>query len=173
MSILKVGPKSFEPDLIIFDKDGTLIDFDAMWAGWLIALAGRLEESARAPLRDALYQAMGFDPARGRVLAEGRLAVTPMAQLYDLTVEVVRAAVYGRSIPATPAGTNVERPDRRAAEAVAACWQIPDPVALAQPFTHLPTLFAALRREGMRVAVATTDDRTPTLATLNGLGVGD
>ena len=28
---------------VLFDKDGTLIDFNAMWATWLIDLAGRLE----------------------------------------------------------------------------------------------------------------------------------
>ena len=27
---------------IIFDKDGTLLDFNAMWGGWVVALADRL-----------------------------------------------------------------------------------------------------------------------------------
>ena len=29
-------------DLVVFDKDGTLIDFDVMWGGWAESLADRL-----------------------------------------------------------------------------------------------------------------------------------
>src|SRR5579859_8241246 len=49
--------------LIIFDKDGTLIDFDAMWGGWVEALAARLETITGARLAQALFQSMGYDPA--------------------------------------------------------------------------------------------------------------
>src|SRR5207253_1206595 len=58
-----------------------------------------------------------------------------------------------------------------AAAAIQAGWHIPDPVALARPLADLPALFGALRAGGMRIAVATTDDRAPTLATLAALGV--
>jgi HAD superfamily hydrolase (TIGR01509 family) len=44
-------------------------------------------------------------------------------------------------------------------------------VALARPLGDLPTLFGALRARSLRIAVATTDDRAPTLATLEGLGI--
>ena len=30
-------------DLVIFDKDGTLIDFDAAWTPWVIALNRRYD----------------------------------------------------------------------------------------------------------------------------------
>ena len=37
-------------DLVIFDKDGTLIEFQAMWAGWVRTLADDLERSTGAAL---------------------------------------------------------------------------------------------------------------------------
>ena len=155
MSILKVGPPDFDPGLIIFDKDGTLIHFDAMWGGWVTELADRLEAAAAIPARDRLFEAMGFDAARGRVIAHGKLAAAPMSILYPLTVSVMREC--GLSQPA-------------AESAVAAAWHIPDPVLLARPFADLPALFGTLRTHGVKVAIATTDDRAPTEATLAGLG---
>src|SRR5574341_720913 len=158
MSILKVGPPEFQPEAIVFDKDGTLIDFDAMWGVWVTELADRLEAATQQPLRDTVYQAMGYDAARGRVLAQGRLAVTPMQELRTLVLSILRT---------------VGLPPSDAELALAAVWRAPDPVALARPFTHLPTLFRRLRSNGIKVAIATTDDREPTLATLAGLGVGE
>ena len=55
--------------------------------------------------------------------------------------------------------------------ALAGAWDPPDPVALAHPLTDLGELFGALRGRGIRVAIATSDDRAPTEATLAGLGV--
>ena len=59
------GRRLGELDLVVFDKDGTLIDFDAMWAGWVVGLAARLEAALGHPIRDELYVALGFDPASG------------------------------------------------------------------------------------------------------------
>ena len=55
--------------------------------------------------------------------------------------------------------------------AVEAAWFEPDPVATAQALADLPLLFGELRASGRVVAVATTDDRAPTEATLRVLGV--
>ena len=156
MSILKVGPGEFEPGLIIFDKDGTLIDFEAMWGAWIIELAARLEALAGRPVRGKLFEALGYDAGRGKVIADGKLVATPMAILFTLTIEVLERC----GLSAEAAGAAVQD-----------AWHIPDPVALARPFTPLPELFGRLRAGGIRIAVATTDDRGPTEATLRGLGV--
>ncbi len=143
-------------DLVIFDKDGTLIDFDAMWGGWVTDLAQRLESIAGGPVGEPLFRAMGFDPETGRTLGGAPLAVTPMALLRELTVDIVRET--GRS-------------QADAEDAVRRSWRAPDPVVLARPVTDLPALFGALRGDGRRIAVATTDDRGPTESTLAALGV--
>jgi phosphoglycolate phosphatase len=58
-----------------------------------------------------------------------------------------------------------------ARRAVESAWFEPDPVATAVPTTDLPALFGRLRDADRRIAVATTDDRAPTEATLRGLGI--
>jgi len=142
--------------LIIFDKDGTLIDFDYMWGHWVTELARRLETYTGRPVSADLFKAMGFDPVTGRVLADGKLAVTPMILLRALAVDVLE---------------KLSLPSPVAEETVAHAWLIPDPVALARPFADLLALFGHLHRQGLKIAVATTDDREPTEATLAGLGV--
>ena len=143
-------------DLVVFDKDGTLIEFHAMWGGWVGQLADRLEAAAGRPLREELFRAIGFDGATGRADPHGGLAAMPMAVLRRFTVDVVVEAGL----------------DRPAAEgAVARAWHPPDPVALARPVTDLGRLFGALRDAGTRVGVATSDDRVPTERTLEALGI--
>lgn len=143
-------------DLLIFDKDGTLIEFHLMWGGWVEELGRRLEDATGMPVRDGLYPLLGVDPATGRVQAHGLMAATPMRRLR----EVVEA--YLADGGAEPAA---------AAAAVAAAWHAPDPVALAQPVTNLRDLLAALRGRVPVFAVATSDDRDPTERTLAALGI--
>lgn len=143
-------------DLVIFDKDGTLIDFHAMWGGWALELGNRLEAAVRRPVAPDVFAAIGFDPSTSRVAAGGPLAASTMAG-----IEEVLAAVLRRWCPSVAAA-------RRATEAA---WFVPDPVALAMPLTDLPALFADLGTGGRRIAVVTTDDRAPTDTTLRALGV--
>ena len=143
-------------DLLIFDKDGTLIEFHLMWGNWLDALAHRLEAAAGLALRDGLYPLLGVDPGTSIVQAHGLLAATPMSRIR----EVVQAYV----------GEAGASPDVARA-AVASAWHAPDPVALAQPVTDLAGLFGRLRQRVGTFAVATSDDRSPTERTLVALGV--
>lgn len=141
---------------IIFDKDGTLIDFEAMWGDWIVTLAQHLEAAAGMPVTAQFFAAVGFDAATGAIAPGGPLAVSTMDGIRDLAHHVLREA--GLSAASAQA-------------AVKAGWYIPDPVALAKPLADLPALFGALRARGLRIAIATTDDRAPTEATLSALGV--
>ncbi|HLO36010.1 MAG TPA: hypothetical protein VK194_08005, partial [Candidatus Deferrimicrobium sp.] len=46
-------------DLVVFDKDGTLISFDAMWGGWALDLAARLEIATRRPVAGDVFATIG------------------------------------------------------------------------------------------------------------------
>lgn len=143
-------------DLVIFDKDGTLIEFHAMWGAWVDDLAARLASSTRLELRGGLYHLLGVDLDSGLVHPHGLLAATPMSRIREAVVRFVAAA------GATP---------ERAEVAVEAAWHAPDPVALARPVTDLAALLSTLRRRVRLFAVATSDDRRPTEQTLAALGI--
>ena len=145
-------------DLVVFDKDGTIVDFGVMWGGWAVALAEGLTATTGRPVAEPLYAMLGFDPVTGSVVPGGGLAATPMARLRDRTRDVLVASGIAED--------DAER-------ALEATWHAPDPVALARPLTDLPALFDRLRGGGCRIAVATTDDRDPTERTLAALGVAD
>ena len=156
-------PRAGEPpdlldgiDLVVFDKDGTLIDFQFMWRGWLAALTEQLEGATHFRLGDDLHALMGVDPVSGEVRSHGLLAATPMARIRERVVDLL----VGR-------GLGPEAAER----ALASAWQTPDPVDLARPVTDLTALFATLRLPGRRLAVATSDDRQPTERTLEALGI--
>ncbi len=143
-------------ELAIFDKDGTLIEFHLMWSDWVGALASRLAEAHGSSLEELVYSTMGVDPGSGRVHPHAALAATPMTRLRGLLTE----ALLARGVASTEA-------DR----IVTAAWHGPDPVTLARPLADLGSLFAALRAQGTRIAIATSDDRVPTELTLDHLGI--
>ena len=143
-------------DLVVFDKDGTLLDFHAMWGGWAIELGKRLEGATRRPVAGDVFATIGFDPTSGRARPGSALAVATMGEIRETISAVIR-----RWCPSVGA----------ARQAVETAWFIPDPVTSAIPLADLPTLFGALRDSGRSIAVATTDDRVPTDLTLRALGV--
>ena len=148
--------KHFKAQAIIFDKDGTLIDFDAMWGGWVVYLAEQLHLVSGLNVREPLCLAMGYDGYHKKVLAHGKLAATPMSQLYRLTVEVMQS--LGLS-------------EAAAEKAVEAGWCIPDPVILAKQFTDTRALFGQLHGKGILIGIATTDDRAPTQAMIEAFDI--
>jgi len=143
-------------DLIVFDKDGTLIDFHAMWGGWAMDLGRRLEAATRRPVAGDVFATIGFDPSRGRVRPGTPLAIATMAEIREVIAAVVR-----RWCPNVGA----------ARRAVDTAWFVPDPVSTAVATTDLLKLFGAIRDRRLAIAVATTDDRAPTEATLRALGI--
>jgi phosphoglycolate phosphatase-like HAD superfamily hydrolase len=144
-------------ELAIFDKDGTLIEFHLMWSEWVRELGDRMAGANGGRRLDGLlHEVMGVDAGTGQVLPHGALAATPMARLRDAVVDAVVGAGY---------------PPTEAERIVRTAWHAPDPILLARPVTDLRVLFEAIRGAGIRVAVATSDDREPTERTLAHLGL--
>jgi phosphoglycolate phosphatase-like HAD superfamily hydrolase len=138
-------------DLVVFDKDGTIIEFGPMWSGWAVALADGLRAATGRSVEVPLFEMLGYDAATGAVLPGGGLAATPMARLRERTGRVLVDEGLSQA---------------ESEVALAAAWHAPDPVALARPLTDLGALFGRLRAAGRRIAIATSDDRDPTEQTL-------
>jgi phosphoglycolate phosphatase len=148
--------KNFKAQAIIFDKDGTLIDFDAMWGDWTLQLADRLQASVNLDIRQALCDCFGYDITRRKILPDGKLTCTSMWRLRELMVEVAKSL----GVSAAEAAQVVER-----------VWFVPDPVSLAKPFTNIHKLFTNIQNLGIKIAIATTDDRCPSEAMLEAFAV--
>jgi len=122
---------------ILFDKDGTLFDFQRTWGGWagrIIAdLAGPDPERARR-----LAEAMAWDPASARFASHSPVIAATSLEVAELIAPLV---------PDHPGGLPglTARLARAAAEA---------PLAEAVP---LAPLLARLRAGGLRLGVATND----------------
>ena len=64
MAQLLLNDRIFDIELVVFDKDGTLIDFHHLWGQkamlWVECLVQRVGGGER--LREALYRTVGYDP---------------------------------------------------------------------------------------------------------------
>ena len=147
-----------EPSLIVFDKDGTLIDFNLMWGGWVESQAWKLEMIAELPVREKLFDSMGYDWIRRSIKSKGAMCCTPMRDLYKLAVQVL-------------VDEGVEPP--QALKTVQQVWSVPDPIASCRPLGDLHGIFQTLTKMNIKIGVCTTDCRVPTVATLEHLGLMD
>jgi phosphoglycolate phosphatase-like HAD superfamily hydrolase len=181
MAELAFGTRIFDTQLVIFDKDGTLIDFAGLWAHYVLnaveALVASIEGTGEKPatdmqkvmqkvqngdLRAGLYEIMGYDPAIDRFDSQSPVVTAPLPTLHTLAAGVLYRHGWGW----LDAELQVQR-------TFGPVMSAPLPREMVRPTAPLPSLFGALRAAGVVIAVITSDDRAPTLATLEWLGVLD
>lgn len=137
---------------ILFDKDGTLIDFHATWfvAADALALHAAGQDRARA---DALLAAGGFEAATGRF--------TPDSVLAAGTNEEVVALFFA----------HLGEDERRAAVVEFDRMTAESGIAVPVPLPGCQTALGALHASGYRLGVATNDSTGGAERTLLALGV--
>lgn len=136
---------------LLFDKDGTLFDFQATWGAWTAGFIGELSDG-RTATADALAAKLGFDPATRRFaksspMIAGTMEVVVAAArsvLPDLDEAALRAFILGST---------------------AAAPQV--------PVTPLAPLLDDLRARGFALGIATNDAEGPARAQLTAAGVLD
>ena len=164
MPQLKAGAVLTDADLIVFDKDGTLIDFHALWGPRMVKSAEALR-TAHGPdtvSLENLYLASGYDHQSGRTCSQGPLATAPVRDL-----EIVVATVLFQS------GLAWDK-----ARALVNQHFSPVMSALPKPAEikargDVRSVLMRLRAAGFRLAVATSDNRGPTEVALEAIGVAE
>ncbi|MDR3376475.1 MAG: HAD family hydrolase [Ancalomicrobiaceae bacterium] len=149
-------------DLVVFDKDGTLIDFDFTWSRRCERAVDALiaERPERAAARSVLLATIGVDPATGRAIAESPLVVGSLA---EATI-VAATVLYQRGETWTEATSSAERTLKPFFASAPAADEL-------RTLGDVAGLFARLRAAGVAVGVLTNDDRLGTEATLSHLGL--
>ncbi len=139
---------------VLFDKDGTLLDFDATWLPAYRAAAAALAANCGCPQRAVRMLAeTGYDESRGRCAPGSPLACATNREIVERWCEVVTGPV--------PDGSREHSLKVMHAAAVAA----------AAPLTDLGALCDRLAGGGLALGVATMDSIGPATAMLDALGV--
>lgn len=134
---------------IIFDKDGTLFDFNATWGAWARTMLEA--ETAHAPALFApLADALGYDTVANRFRPESVVIASTAGE----TAEVIRTI-----LPDVPKDVLLGRMN-------AAAKQVPQVEAV-----PLVAYFDGLRALGLRLGIATNDAESPARTHLARAGV--
>jgi phosphoglycolate phosphatase len=149
--------------LIIFDKDGTLIDFSATWVplirkrvSLLLKALGRNDQE----LGDFLLKSWGIDPTSGTIDPRGPCPVSPRSD----EIVIGTMALYQKGYPWDEAKQWVAQAfDEADADAD---WR-----EKVVPIKGIQTFLSGLREHGFHTALATNDERRDTEAILNHLGM--
>lgn len=149
---------SLDPSLIIFDKDGTLIDVDSVWIPWMESYVRELEAATGLDLADKLYQKVGFCPKTRAYTDGGLLAHATIAEIMKVFVSVL-----------VDCGVNRDRAEKL----VNNCCKEFDSGShdTLQPLGDLPLIFETLRAKGVKTAICTADSREGTMSALDRLGL--
>ena len=137
---------------ILFDKDGTLIDFQATWFAIADRMALRVAKGDRAGANALLAQA-GYDFVGGKFKADSVFAAGTNADIVDLW--------YAHVTPEGRTAIVKEFDALAAGEGAASAVALPG----------IPEAIASLRAAGFRLGVATNDSTAGAENTLVALGL--
>ena len=137
---------------LLFDKDGTLLDFHLTWIP-VNRLVVQALTGGDPELSDRLLEAAGHDPRTNRVRPGTLLAAGNSAQI---------AARWAEFLPGREVGALTAEIDRLFAAGGE---------AHAAPVTELAPLFARLKERGLKLGVATSDSVQGIRASLAPFGI--
>ena len=137
---------------VLFDKDGTLIDFNATWLPLYREAARRLSDGDHERAEDMLAST-GYDRATGQFASGSVLTVGTTDQM----ISVWRPDLGGSALE-----TAIAETDRMFAERAA---------EHVTPITDLAQLFSRLKNDGFHLGIATNDCTEAAVACFEHLGL--
>jgi phosphoglycolate phosphatase len=123
---------------ILFDKDGTLLDYDESWLPVNRELA-RIAARDDAALADRLLLACGMDPVTGHIVPDSLLAAGNTRQISEGLVAA------GSTVPVEELTVRLDELFAHAAD-------------FSVPVTDLASFFARLHARGFKLGVASSDN---------------
>ena len=148
----------FKPNLVIFDKDGTLVCFHTMWTPWCTSLAQRMNSATGKDMSAHVYDVLGYDHREKKVRI-GALAENTHPQIKDKIEEML---VDSQNLKPS-----------HAKEVVNSTWKdTPEDMAI-KLTANLPEIFGRLKNEGVKIAICTSDSQEGTQEFLDKTRLGD
>ena len=148
--------------LVIFDKDGTLVDFTATWVPLIRSRVQFLLEALGrdGDLKTFLLRSWGIDPLSGSVDPRGPCPVSPRSE----EIVIGTMALYQKGYPWDEAKQWVMKAFDQADATT-------NRKTLLRPVDGIQTLLRRLKRDGFSLALATSDERRDTEVVLSSLGL--
>ncbi|MFC5759558.1 HAD family hydrolase [Rhizobium sp. GCM10022189] len=136
---------------ILFDKDGTLLDYDESWLPVNRELA-RIAAEGDADLADRLLAACGMDPATGHIVPDSLLAAGNTRQIAEgLVAAGSRVDVVELTIKLDTLFSNASE--------------------FSVPVTDLAAFFGRLHRRGFKLGIASSDNERSIRRTAERFGI--
>ena len=163
MNKIIAGTLQFDINCAIFDKDGTLLDFEHAWGqrirDW-IALIVRTVGGDEA-LAQTLYHTFGYNPIQRQVAIDG-----PILAASGSTMKTLSAGVLY-----TAQGLPWHQAEKVAIDTIRAIFGPPLSDEEIKPLGNVKGTIRALHEAGIAIAVATADNRHITEHCLQVLGI--
>jgi len=136
--------------LVVFDKDGTLIDIHHYWGKMIelraALLADRFASQDKESLFGVLIEAMGLDVSTGLLKSSGPVGIRPRVEIVKLLKDILN----GKGVVVSEAEVEITFQEVDKFSTIAAKTFI-------KKLPGVDSLLSTLKSNGLKIAIATTD----------------
>ena len=156
------------PSLVLFDKDGTLVDIHHYWVSMILHRASLIterlfiENDIKKQVQKALISAMGVDQDTARMKPEGPVGIKPRPYIVDVAVETVKE--FGILSDAVSMEAMFKEIDQLTAK---------DMSPLLKCLPGVVDLLKQLKKHGVPAAIVTTDITERACKAMEALSLSD
>ena len=159
MSVVTINEHKYDIDCILFDKDGTIMDF-TLWIRWAEELVNLIGKSDHSYDKDLLAQALGFSYNQQTWDPEGPLAIGSSTDL----LTILASGLYQQKVPWNHAYQVVNDAFHKLEDS----FVIEEHV---KPIHGLTTFLEQAKVHDIKMGVVTSDNYNKAVDHLNALGI--